>query len=372
MFGPVIQGLVKSSVKNVVNFELAIDPILQQFEKACPTNAEMKKIIVQKNQITQALTQVQTALTTISDTSSTLNNILTGIDIAIKIIKALPLPTSVPPGVGIPVSVINGFTSTLNTLGTIVKEGKGVTSVIAPALKIILDGITKINEKLASLDELLAKCLQEETKNMTEEEKAAYFEDLGVNLDALLSTSTEAAIAGNSLLESLSANSPTPLTYKNFKLVLDTDAANPFSFPRRRVLAYNITDSRIKLETPWSYSSSIEVLIDTAKFEIDKYINSNLSSITKLLPPSREIQPINDRGGNPILPTSVQPQTSIIREQTTSRPSPPQAPPSLIQQLVTQPDYAPFGVPGNYNGEVRTSPTGQPYTYNTSTRKWNP
>ena len=372
MFGPVIQGLVKSSVKNVVNFELAIDPILKQFEKACPTNAEIKKIIVQKNQITSALTQVQTALTTISDTSATLNKILTGIDVAIKIIKALPLPTSVPPGVGIPVSVINGFTSTLNTLGTIVKEGKGVTGVIAPALKIILDGLNKILEKLAKLDELLAKCIQEETKNMTEEEKAAYFEDLGVNLDALLSTSTSAATAGNNLLESLSANSNTPLAYKNFKLVLDTDAANPYSFPRRRVLAYNLDDARIKLETPWSYSSSVEVLVDTAKFEVDKYINSNLSSIARLIVPSRDIQPINDRGGNPVLPISSQPQTSIIREPAISRPITPQAPPSLIQQLITQPDYSPFGVPGDYNGEVRTAPTGQPYTYNTSTRKWNP
>ena len=109
MLGKVIQGLVKSAIKNAVNFELAIDPLIAELEKSCPPRETIDRILTQKNQLTQALTQTQTALTTITDTSSTIDTVLTRVNQAVQVIKLLPIPSSVPPGIGIPLNVINGF-----------------------------------------------------------------------------------------------------------------------------------------------------------------------------------------------------------------------------------------------------------------------
>ena len=66
--GNVIGGLVRNAATSLVNFELAVDPILERLQQACPPKAELEAIIRQKNSITTALTQVQTALNTMVQT----------------------------------------------------------------------------------------------------------------------------------------------------------------------------------------------------------------------------------------------------------------------------------------------------------------
>ena len=118
--GTIIAGLVKNAARSLVNFELAVDPILERLQQACPPKAELEAIIKQKNSITTALTQVQTALTTMVQTGQTVTGIINVTDIAVRVIKNLPLPTAVPPGVGIPINVINRFTDTLIKLSDLI------------------------------------------------------------------------------------------------------------------------------------------------------------------------------------------------------------------------------------------------------------
>ena len=56
--GTVIAGLVRNAARSLVNFELAVDPIIERLQQACPPKAELEAIIRQKNSITTALTQV--------------------------------------------------------------------------------------------------------------------------------------------------------------------------------------------------------------------------------------------------------------------------------------------------------------------------
>ena len=143
MLGKVIQGLVKSAIKNAVNFELAIDPLIAELEKACPPRETIDRILTQKNQLTQALTQTQTALTTITDTSSTIDDVLTGLQAAASAIKFLPAP--IPPFT--PALVVNTLSDSLDLLSTLIKEGKGTIGQVEPAVKIISDSIAKIQDK---------------------------------------------------------------------------------------------------------------------------------------------------------------------------------------------------------------------------------
>lgn len=323
MLGPVIQNLVKNAVKSAVNFEVAIDPLIAQFQESCPTKSELDKILAKKNQLSQALTQTQTALGTVTDTSSTLDGILSGLSGAVTVIKLLPIPSSVPPGIGIPLNVITGFSSTLDVLGTLIKEGKGTVSQVAPSVKIITDNIAKIQDKLSQLDGLLAKCLEEQAeedllwsstkeysvdnqvylvnnegkkdyykaveanldkrpdKNPTfweesneNDAKEEYFKNLGINLSSPSSpgdgTNTGGldGSGGETLEDRLNPNSNNPYFYKGYTIVLDTNSGNKFSFPERRAIGTNAEGE--KVIGPWSFSSSTQVLLDSVKFLIDK------------------------------------------------------------------------------------------------------
>lgn len=276
--GTVIAGLVKNAARSLVNFELAVDPILERLQQACPPKAELEAIIKQKNSITTALTQVQTALTTMVQTGQTVTGIINVADIAVRVIKNLPLPTAVPPGVGIPINVINRFTDTLIKLSDLIKVSKGVVSSIAPAVQSLNNDIQTILSALARLDVLLVGCLEADTVGLTDEEKEDYFTSLGINLNTLDTTSSpEVNIAGGQALEdSLAPNSNDPLIYKDFKLIIDNDKENTLSFPRRRIVATRVTDA-VQIVGDYSFSSSTQILVDEIKFKIDKYLSEQLN-----------------------------------------------------------------------------------------------
>ena len=276
--GTIIAGLVKNAARSLVNFELAVDPILERLQQACPPQAELEARIKQKNSITTALTQVQTALTTMVQTGQTVTGIINVADIAVRVIKNLPLPTAVPPGVGIPINVINRFTDTLIKLSDLIKVSKGVVSSIAPAVQSLNNDIQTILSALARLDVLLVGCLEADTVGLTDEEKEDYFTSLGVNLNTLDTTSSpEVNIAGGQALEdSLAPNSNNPLIYKDFKLIIDNDKENTLSFPRRRIVATRVTDA-VQIVGDYSFSSSTQILVDEIKFKIDKYLSEQLN-----------------------------------------------------------------------------------------------
>ena len=324
MLGPVIQNLVKNAVKSAANFEVAIDPLIAKLSQSCPSKSELDKILAKKNQLSQALTQIQTSLGTITSTGDTLDGVLSGLNGAVTTIKLLPIPSSVPPGVGIPLNVINGFSSGLDTLGILIKEGKGTVSQISPSIKIITNNLAKIQDKLSQLDGLLAQCLDEQAEtdllwsatkdyaiddqaylvdgeenktyykaleanldkrpdqNLTIWEKSnendakeKYFSKLGIDLSSPNTTgdgtNTE---QGESLEDRLSPNSSNPYNYKGYTIVLDTNAGNKFSFPERRAIGTNAEGE--KIIGPWSYSSSTQVLLDGVKFLIDKQTSLSL------------------------------------------------------------------------------------------------
>ena len=307
-FGGIVALLIKNAVKSAVKFELAIDPIIAKLETQCPPKAELDKIIKIKNKLTNALTQIETALTSIDKTGSTIDGIVKGVKIGVTVLKALPLPTGAPPGVGIPVNIINGFSDTLDTLGILLKEFGGVTSQISPALQIIIGTLATVQEKLAILDGLLVGCLESETEGMTDLEKEEFFQSLGIDLSSLDTTGGSNNPGGsggdgsggdgsggdgnpnggggdgntdvNETLESrLSPNSNNPIVYKEFTITLDNDAGNKFSFPSRRAVGTN--GGGVRIVTPFSFSSSTEVLVNTIKFEIDQLGSLELSRLAR-------------------------------------------------------------------------------------------
>jgi hypothetical protein len=258
MFGPIIQRLVKTTIKNSINFELAIDPLISKFSNQCPPRNELNIILQQKNLISKALNQTQTSLTTLTDTSNSLEKILKALKAAIRIIKLLPIPTAVPPGIGIPLNIINNFSSVLDNLGKIIEKGEGTVEQVIPAANIISKQLLNINTKLNILDLLLINCLEKETIGMTLNEKQDFFTNLGLEIQKKDEIS----------VKNLNTSTNNPYIYKDFKIIIDTDTSNPFSFPRRRAIGNNIKNN-IKIYGPYSYSSSTQVLIDSLKFEID-------------------------------------------------------------------------------------------------------
>jgi ribosomal protein L12E/L44/L45/RPP1/RPP2 len=275
-FDKIILGVITRTVKSTARFDIAVNSIKTQFNNGCPAPQELTKIIQSKNQINQALTQALGALSTIEKTAGTINGILTGIDGAIKVIKAIPIPTSVPPGPGIPINILTKLSDSLITLRDFVKTNKGIVNQIPSAISSIQAAIQKTINLLNSLDALILKCLNEQTSNLTPEAKEAYFNQIGFALTQTGNNSnSNINISANSILEAqLQPNAVNPLIYKDFKLTLEYDSSNRFSFPSRRIKGVNDKTGQIVYNYggKYSYSSSTEVLFDEIKYQIDRLV----------------------------------------------------------------------------------------------------
>ena len=299
-FDKVILGVITRTVKSTARFDIAVNSIKTQFNNGCPAPQELTKIIQQKNQINQALTQALRALNTINSTAGTINGILTGIDAAITAIKAIPIPSAITPlapaGIGpslIPGKIFPTLSDSLIILRDFVKTNKGIVNQIPSAISSIQAAIQKTINLLNSLDALILKCLNEQTSNLTPEAKEAYFNQIGFALTQTGNNSnSNINISANSILEAqLQPNSVNPLIYKDFKLTLEYDSLNRFSFPSRRIKGVNDKTGQIVYNYggKYSYSSSTEVLFDEIKYQIDRLV-PNVNAVDEVNDIIKEVE----------------------------------------------------------------------------------
>ena len=274
MISKLVSSLTQNAVRSSIKSEIAIDKIIEKFDKSCPPKEELKKIITQKNQMVTALSTVQGILNSLTKTGQTLEGVITGLQVGVQVIKLLPVP--IPPFT--PLSVTNTMADTLDTLGDLLKKGKGDVGMIPGALEGVIPMIESTIDKLNQLDEKINKCVEEQ--GLTQEEVGTL---LNNNIGPF-SSSKDNEEYNKNLLEQLQPGSNNPLLYKGFKLEIQYDPKNEFSFDSRRIQALQTFKDKNKtkkiilynlVNNSYSYSSSVEVLINETKFRIDNFLNNN-------------------------------------------------------------------------------------------------
>tara|TARA_B100000768_G_scaffold84381_1_gene79771 strand:+ start:9144 stop:9941 length:798 start_codon:yes stop_codon:yes gene_type:complete len=262
MLTKLIASTVQRSLKSILKLDGKVDEIIKKFEVGCPTKEELKKIIIQKNTFISTLTTIKKTLNSITKTGQTLESILKGLEVGVKVIKYLPIPI-VP---FTPLTVTNVLADSLDTLGGLLTNGKGTVKMIPQVFKSILPEIDKLIIKLNSLDIALNSCIKSQGISQNELTESLTIEGL--------SNAVQNQTSNKDLLNQLQPGSLNPIFYKGFKLEIQYNPKNEFSFDSRRVKAQNKTKVILYnlLDNGYSFSSSLEVLIDEVKFRIDNYL----------------------------------------------------------------------------------------------------
>jgi len=275
-------------------------------------------IIQNKNSIAGALQTVQIPLNTMVTTSQTLDTIISTVKGAIKVIKAIPIPTAIIPpsgGIGLPVNVLTILSDSLDQLDKLLTYGKGVTGAV-PTLVGGVSGminttVTGLNALDASISPVVTTLTmvktiidkgdqcpalpQSEIDEVASVINADVQESLtasGVNSNPALNAASEAE-----LIAALQPDARPSFIYKGYVLSIEFDPDNEFSFPRRRIKGFrdfertnpgmevylnkftnNVTTSTLYnspkgiYANDYSYSTSVEVLVDEIKYKIDTFL----------------------------------------------------------------------------------------------------
>lgn len=269
-------------------------------------------VIQTVNVIKGTLNTITAPLNTLETVASTLNTLVSVLENAIIIVKAIPIPLGAPVGVGVPANVVTGFADIL------VKTDKQIEK-IKPPLEAVPDAIATVNRILipivASLnlfDPIFQKIIQiitfiklllqpgpvsqADIDSTLSSITSNIQESLAVTAGPSESSSDADAnqLANDELLALLESGN---YIYKGFKFTLEFDSTNTFSFPARRIKAVRSTQTNIfgggvtlyssppdqgagdvNTDSSYSFSTSIQVLVDETRFNIDQYIRESTSN----------------------------------------------------------------------------------------------
>lgn len=303
--GKLIIKQITKVVKNTSKFDIVVDDIIYEFRFGCPPKPELLRLVAQKNQIQTALSGLGDNINTLESTANTTKNFISTIQNAVSIIKAIPIPTSVPPGVGIPINVITILADSLDTLGKLLDGAKGSIEIVPQASSVIGGNIQGVLDKLGELDDLVNGCIDELAAGLNQQEKNELIAEIG-NAAATagdFSNLGDNVLNEEELLKRLMVNAKNPIIYKGFLLTIQFNDDNEFSFPQRRINGYRDRTVTIRQATQrevawflprvtffngkvadilpqqsftnlpdggYSYSTSVKVLLDEIKFRIDQ------------------------------------------------------------------------------------------------------
>ena len=263
-----ISKIVTSITKTTFQFNKTLDVLIDRFKDSCPSTKELKSLIKQKNQINGALVQIEQKIIT-------LNKVAKGSEVAAEalnagktIIKQLPIPSSIPPGIGLPLSIMNNLSDALDNLGTLIDKEKASLESIPEALDIISSDVGEVITKLNEFSVLLDNCLEKDS-NLTPADLAS---------GSLAITDNFVGVLTDEALEEI-LTTPPGLLYGDYYLSLifppyfgqlikkQTIAQNKESVLEGDF--YNENISVEKLYGDKSFSSSNVVLVDEMKWLID-------------------------------------------------------------------------------------------------------
>tara|TARA_B100000683_G_scaffold107170_1_gene105431 strand:- start:685 stop:2340 length:1656 start_codon:yes stop_codon:yes gene_type:complete len=231
----------------------------------CVPNPRLLEMIRLKNKLTRQLNNIYNLIDRAVKYVGIATGLLAAFKLIIRIIRFLPIPTSVPPGIGIPLSVINKFQELLDKFSKKIAQFTQISTGILAALIILREVLKQAIALLDMLDQLIGKCAEENGGEFVDENgQVINFSEIPqVELDAELLASLEDQ-------ENDGTPGP-PYLVNGFILEVQTDNLNPVGSLKRRYAVAKNRQGVILLEGEKSFSSNDQILINELKF----YIQSN-------------------------------------------------------------------------------------------------
>ena len=272
-FYPKIAGIVAQLVgtiqgKLTTQVQIEVLKILQKFTNQCPPPKEIIAILKIKNILLKNIASLIKRINTLKSIANKLDIAITAAKGIIRLLKSIPLPTTIgtPPGpsggvissltVGKVVTVGDRLATVNKLLDSLEADKAGILGVIDSALV----NLQNLASRLSAIDIAIQGCT-ESYANLPNQDPN-YLANILLEIQPLQNTGTEGPP------QNAFGEDDPRFEYKGFKLEILQDRNSPQIAPRRYAVA---RDRRgiVVIKGPLSFSSSTDVLLDEIKFRID-------------------------------------------------------------------------------------------------------
>jgi len=219
--------------------------LLKEFASGCPNQAKLLQIIKIKNNLLRNINSFQKRVDKVKTLPNSLKPVINTAKVALQIISNIPVPTAVPPGAGIPISILNRYSKAINTISKTIDVLEGDVDSVNTMVNSVSGPITSLQKRLQSLDIKIQQCSNGNPAVIAEVQPKG-------------NTGSEGTPNSDYL-------------YKGYTLEILQDPNSPKIAPRRYALAKNKVGVVVIIGDS-SFSSSTQVLLDELKFKIDNQL----------------------------------------------------------------------------------------------------
>lgn len=119
------------------------------------TKDDIEKAKIARNNTLRVINDAETRLLNINNTLSRVNSLISIFQIIVNILSALPTPTSVPPGVGIPINIIIKLSDKFSGAKDTINQISIVLAIINPIINELLNNLNEQRQRLNNIGNLI-------------------------------------------------------------------------------------------------------------------------------------------------------------------------------------------------------------------------
>ena len=237
---PIIALQIANQISSIISQRAKLEELVDQVNAYIDTANTPETTTIATNLRNNTITLINNSIGKLQNLQTTLNQINTYLAIfnaIVTVLSAIPIPTSVPPGIGIPVNIITRIVNTIEKANKLISALNVVLSVATIALE---NEINKLNELILRL------------KN--------------VNLDGL--NSQQLSDLTSSIYNNVDQFPP----YKGFKFKIKEEQNQAFVVKgnKRRYAVATDRDGVEVLKSDFSFTLDPNDLVDQLKLVIDQ------------------------------------------------------------------------------------------------------
>jgi len=246
---PIAIGMIAEfGISNVNNLITKSQSEIQRYvdNSNCPTGNILNQLLNTKNKLYKKINLTTNTIDTTTKALGITTGLLGGMNIALKTLKALPVPVAVA-GVGIPMNVITQVQDSIKKIEGTISKLSAISAGSLIVLVSIRQTLTQLMQYLNLLDILIQHCAPNTPQSQ---------EILNqILLDLTKEAETQTVV--------------NPPSINGFTLTVETEITEK-PLKRKRAIAKNRSGVNL-LQGEWSFSSIDQILIDELSF----YIQTN-------------------------------------------------------------------------------------------------
>lgn len=133
---------------------------------AASTPIQIEQATILRNSCIQIINNQENKILSLQSTLQTISTLIQVFSVIVSILSSIPIPTAVPPGIGIPLTLITKITNTIAKAQNLIAALGVVLAVIIPILEIEISNLEDLKAQLRNINGLIDSKFTSDTSGL--------------------------------------------------------------------------------------------------------------------------------------------------------------------------------------------------------------